>query len=72
MKVAVVIHAFDSYRAGDRITDAKAIADLQAGERAHHVVISDHDIAVDPAPAPDAPAPDAPAVQQAATSQEGV
>ena len=44
MRVAIVIHPFGDYGAGHRITDQAEIDALRAGERAHHVVITDHDV----------------------------
>ncbi len=44
MRVAVVIHPFGVYAAGDRIIDKSQIDRLAAGAHAHHVVVTDHDI----------------------------
>lgn len=43
MKVLVVTNPFGGKETGDRITDAKEIESVLAGEHAHHVVQSDHD-----------------------------
>lgn len=43
-RVLVVINPFGGHDRGDRITDAKEIEKLLAGEHAHHVVQADHDL----------------------------
>jgi hypothetical protein len=41
-RVLVVKHEFGGRAKGDRITDAAEIAEILAGEQAHHVLQSDH------------------------------
>ena len=40
--VLVVTNPFGGHSRGDRITDPKEIAQVLAGENAHHVIQSDH------------------------------
>ena len=44
MKVLVVTNPFHGHEVGHAITDPDTIADILAGEHAHHVVPADHEI----------------------------
>lgn len=44
MNVLVVINPFGGHETGHRITDPSEIEAVLAGEHAHHVVRSDHEI----------------------------
>lgn len=47
MRVLVVTNPFKGRDIGDRITDCNEIEETLKGEHCHHVVQSDHDVAVD-------------------------